>query len=299
MADSVESLPVALIIVLVIALLLFYAYIASIRKVYSSLGLSPQSIFAILFGILIFGFIPIPIFLYNDWIIGISVGGALIPLIVSIWLLSKGKVRPAEGFIGIVIVSFITYVITRVEPGVGIVADIEVAFIPAIAAAFYSLSLFWEDISKAAPMAFFSGTLGTLIGADVFHLSEILMTGPAPGESDFLVIGGAQIFDMVFLSGFVAVSLDFIILHAQEHRKKMYSGYLSPQSVSDSRLIADFEKRRLVREQEIMQRSKYWEKGVPYDPEMRKAELRREREMTKMRDNYTVTKTMIRKDYSK
>ncbi|HDP96542.1 MAG TPA: DUF1614 domain-containing protein [Euryarchaeota archaeon] len=299
MADSIEFLPVAVVIALLIALLLFYAYIASIRKVYTSLGLSPQAVFAILFGILILGFVPIPMFFYNDWIIGISVGGALIPLLVSIWLLSKGKVRVAEGFIGLVIVSFITYMITRVEPGVGIVADIEVAFIPAIASAFYSLSLFWEDIDRAAPMAFFSGTLGTLIGADVFHLSEILMTGPAPGEPDFLVIGGAHIFDMVFLSGFVAVSLDFIILHVQAQRRKMYSGYYTPDSKSDSRLVADYEKRRLVREDEILKRSKYWEKGIPYDPEMRKAELRREREMMKMKEKYTVTKTMMRKDYSK
>ncbi|MCX6657759.1 MAG: DUF1614 domain-containing protein, partial [Euryarchaeota archaeon] len=60
----------------------------------------------------------------------------------------------------------------------------------------------------------------TLIGADVFHLTEIL-SFKAPAEGfPMLSIGGANIFDMVYLSGIVAVGVDIVVFWVLQQEKK-------------------------------------------------------------------------------
>jgi uncharacterized membrane protein len=72
-------------------------------------------------------------------------------------------------------------------------------FLPAIIAALVSLLLSRKD---AAPLAYISGSMGTLIGADLTNLDKVAGLG-APVAS----IGGAGTFDGIFLTGIVAVLL--------------------------------------------------------------------------------------------
>lgn len=219
MAQEIDPVLVAL-FVSGLALLLFFLYISSIEKVFERIGFSRQEAASILTVTLFLGWISIPIFPYNGWWVGISIGGGIIPLIVCYVLLKSKRVHMAEGSIGIVIVAVVTYFITRAEEGVGIVADLPFAFAPALAGGLYALSTFWIDIKKAAPLAYFSGVLGTLIGADVFHLTEILsFKAPADGFP-MLSIGGANVFDMVYLSGIVAVAVDIVVFWILQQEKK-------------------------------------------------------------------------------
>lgn len=212
---------VVLVIVLVgLALLLFWLYITSIEKVFEQLGFSRGEAGTILMLTLVLGVVNIPIFLYRGWWVGINVGGALIPLIVCAYLMASHRVSVAEGLIGVIIVTYITYFMTRAEQGVGIVADFPWALAPAIGAAFYSLSVFWMDVKKAAPLAYFSGVVGTLLGADVFHLGDMLAF-PAPVDgTNLLSIGGAQVFDMVYLTGIAAVGVDAFVFWLRRQEKK-------------------------------------------------------------------------------
>jgi uncharacterized membrane protein len=192
-----------------IVLLLFYLYVSAVSKVFRTIGLTPGEAGTVILLTLSLGWIPIPFFKYGGWILSISLGGALIPLILCWVLLRSKRVGLAEFWIGVLIVSVCSYFLTRAEEGVGIVADIPWAFIPAIAAGLYSLSAFWMDISRAAPLAYSTGIVGTLIGADVFHLWEVLSFTP-PQDGAMLVIGGANIFDMVYITGIVAVAVDLV-----------------------------------------------------------------------------------------
>ena len=54
----------------------------------------------------------------------------------------------------------------------------------------------------AAPVAYVSGSLGTLIGADLLNINKLSSLGGGVAS-----IGGAGAFDGVFLSGIVAVLL--------------------------------------------------------------------------------------------
>lgn len=211
----------SLILVLVglIALIVYLAYISTIRRVLETIGLSGSEAGTIILATLFLGWISIPLFPYGDWWIGISIGGALIPLLICAKLLWSRRVGLAESAIGVVIVAYVAYFLTRPEEGVGIVADIEWAFAPALAAGLYSMSTFWMDMSKAAPLAYVSGVLGTIVGADVFHLSEILSYDPPEDGFAMLSIGGANIFDMVYLSGIAAVIVAIVVYRVRKRQE--------------------------------------------------------------------------------
>jgi uncharacterized membrane protein len=70
-------------------------------------------------------------------------------------------------------------------------------FVPPIAATVVALVL---SPRYAAPLAYVSGSLGTLIGADLLNLDKIQGLG-APVAS----IGGAGTFDGIFLAGILGV----------------------------------------------------------------------------------------------
>ncbi len=128
-------------------------------------------------------------------IIAVNVGGALIPVILSLYLLSKNGFF-WRAMIAVGVVTIVVHQFAYPVRGVGISVPM---FIPPIAAAFVAMILAWR---RAAPLAYIAGTLGTLIGADLLNLGRVQGLG-APIAS----IGGAGTFDGVFVTGIIAVLL--------------------------------------------------------------------------------------------
>jgi uncharacterized membrane protein len=134
----------------------------------------------------------------REWpgtVLAVNVGGALIPVILSVYLFFKNKLY-LRSLLAVAVVAFITHWLARPVPGIGISLPI---FIAPIVAAFAAMVLGWRH---AAPLAYIAGSLGTLIGADLMNLGRIPGLG-APVAS----IGGAGTFDGIFLAGIVAVLL--------------------------------------------------------------------------------------------
>ncbi|MEM3578650.1 MAG: DUF1614 domain-containing protein [Candidatus Bathyarchaeia archaeon] len=129
-------------------------------------------------------------------IVAVNVGGALIPTAVSIYLLWKLPSVLPYAIIGVFIVAAVTHIVARPVKGLGIVAP---AFIPPLTAAFVAYLL---PSGVPAVIAYTSGVLGTLIGADLANLHNIPRLGARIAS-----IGGAGTFDGVFLSGIIAVLL--------------------------------------------------------------------------------------------
>jgi uncharacterized membrane protein len=140
-------------------------------------------------------------------IVAVNVGGALIPVILSLYLMFKNRLF-VRAVLAIAVVAVVTNWLATPVRGVGVTLPI---FIPPIVAALAGLVFGWR---KAAPLAYIGGCLGTLIGADVMNLSRIPGLG-APVAS----IGGAGTFDGVFLVGIVAV-----LLSPVARPQKRYSG---------------------------------------------------------------------------
>ena len=156
----------------------------------------------IVFSCIIFGSVNIELFSYDRWIIAINVGGALLPILISLYLMLSRKVF-GKSLVGIIIVAYFAYEVTYATSA-GIVSEFPYWLIPPFVASLYSVAVSLKNKKKAASIAYSSGTLGVLIGADLLHINEILQM-PKGGVAS---IGGAAILDMVFLTGIIAVLID-------------------------------------------------------------------------------------------
>ena len=136
-----------------------------------------------------------------DWpgtILAVNVGGALIPALLSIYLVVSNRLY-FEAAVATAIVAVVVHLLATPIPGVGISVPI---FWPPVLAAAAALIL---SRRYAAPLAYVAGSIGVLIGADLANLDKLQGLG-APVAS----IGGAGTFDGVFLAGVVAVLLSGI-----------------------------------------------------------------------------------------
>ncbi len=128
--------------------------------------------------------------------IAVNLGGCLIPVTFCAYLASHSLVPAPRTMIATALVSAACYWSSRPLPGVGIgipflVAPLSAALVAIVLAPDHS-----------APLAYISGTMGVLIGADLLHLGDVRKLG-APLAS----IGGAGTFDGIFITGIVAVLL--------------------------------------------------------------------------------------------
>jgi uncharacterized membrane protein len=211
------SILVGLFIILLVLLLVLRA----LRAAYLSLGVSPSTAMWLLFGSLIGSYFNIPVaelpqermmsnqvidffgMQYNvpvveNWagtVIAVNVGGAVIPTLMSLYLLiSRGLW--VNGAIATVVVALVLHWLADPVPGIGIAVPV---FLPALVTAVVAMLLSREN---AAPLAYIAGSMGTLIGADLTNLDKVRGLG-APVAS----IGGAGTFDGIFLTGILAVLL--------------------------------------------------------------------------------------------
>jgi uncharacterized membrane protein len=210
------SILVGIFIIVFILLML-----GALRYAYLSLGVSSATAMWLLFGSLVGSYFNIPIAtlpqervvsdqvveffgmqytvpIVQHWpgtVIAINVGGAVIPTLVSLYLLTARGLW-ARGIIATAAVALILHWLATPEPGVGIAVPV---FLPALATAIVAMLLAREN---AAPLAYIAGSMGTLIGADLTNLDKVRGLG-APVAS----IGGAGTFDGIFLTGILAVLL--------------------------------------------------------------------------------------------
>jgi uncharacterized membrane protein len=146
---------------------------------------------------------PVP---YFDWaeqkvIISVNVGGALVPLSVVTYEVLRLFELGAYSvllriIIAVIIAAFISNLVARPVPGVGIALP---TIVPPLIAV--SLAVIMDTPFRAV-IAYASGTMGVLIGADLLNWRKIKNLG-APMVS----IGGAGTFDGIFLAGVLAVLL--------------------------------------------------------------------------------------------
>jgi uncharacterized membrane protein len=132
-------------------------------------------------------------------VLAVNIGGAVIPTVMSIYLLIRYQLW-LKGAIAIAVIAFIIHSMATPVPGIGIAVPV---FAPVVATAIIAFILSRE---YAPPLAYIGGSLGTLIGADILNLDKITGLG-APVAS----IGGAGTFDGIFLTGILAVLLAGIV----------------------------------------------------------------------------------------
>lgn len=126
----------------------------------------------------------------------VNVGGCLIPLVVSLYIFRFTQFDIFSVVIATLLMTSVSYFFSRPIPGLGIGMPI---FIAPLAAAIIAIAIAPE---YSAPVAYISGTLGVLIGADLLRIKDIKHLG-----SPVASIGGAGTFDGIFITGIVAALL--------------------------------------------------------------------------------------------
>lgn len=138
-----------------------------------------------------------PVWRFTDrTMVALNVGGGLIPIGFSIYLFLHSTISLMEVVQGVFFVSLISYLFSRPIHGLGIGMPILVAPLSA------ALAAILINPEASPPLAYISGTMGVLTGADLLRLKDIRKMG-AP----FAAIGGAGTFDGIFITGIVAVLL--------------------------------------------------------------------------------------------
>ncbi len=204
---------------ILVAIFVGVLVLQSLRFAYTSLGISSGVALLLLFGSLVGSIFNIPIVelppervmshqivdffgmqyevpVVTHWqgtVIAVNVGGAIIPTLLSLYLLIKRDLW-LKGAIATAIVAVVLHWLANPVPGLGIAIPV---FVPVVVTAAVALILSRQD---AAPLAYIGGALGTLIGADLTNLDKVQGLG-APVAS----IGGAGTFDGIFLTGILAV----------------------------------------------------------------------------------------------
>jgi uncharacterized membrane protein len=185
----------------------------------ASMGVGPRSMFALLLASLLGSYINIPVAYLPErdvatvaevsffgisyivpvlraWpatVIAVNLGGAVIPVLLSAYLILKHRLY-GPSVLAVAIVALVCHQLARPIPGLGIAEPI---FVPPLVTAVVALAL---SRRFAAPLAYVSGSLGTLVGADLMNLDRVQGLG-APIAS----IGGAGTFDGIFVTGLLAV----------------------------------------------------------------------------------------------
>jgi uncharacterized membrane protein len=193
-----------------------------IGEAFMRLGISPSLIFWLLILTLVGSLVNLPIYRFENremvgeqvvsyfgmryrvprlereqaTILAVNVGGGLIPVALSGYLISQinfGLSLP-------ILLAVVTVVVNRLARpvrGMGIGVP---GLVPPLVAALGAYLLCPMELR--APCAYIASTMGILIGADLLNLGRIRQLG-APVAS----IGGAGTFDAIFLSGIIAVLL--------------------------------------------------------------------------------------------
>jgi uncharacterized membrane protein len=146
-------------------------------------------------------------------IIALNVGGALVPILISlyllVWAIPRGEPNPIFAYLKtllvLLVVSLIVHRASRVVRGLGIATP---AFIPPTITALTTLFIYQLGApSNPMRIAYIGGTLGTLIGADLLNLHRLPRLG-APLVS----IGGAGTFDGIYTTGLMSILLILLLL---------------------------------------------------------------------------------------
>ena len=202
-------------------LLVVLLQVQAVSLAFANLGLSPTLVIIIFYLSLIGSFVNIPVsrrkvriegksllhlpfpfslFRYpprvKEQVLAINVGGAVIPVLLALYVLPNAPL--AKVLVATATVSVVSFALARPREGVGITIP---ALIPPIIAALLAYLLVSDPAGRTA-VAYISGAMGTLIGADILNLPRIHRLG-----AHVVSIGGAGVFDGIFLVGILAAIL--------------------------------------------------------------------------------------------
>ncbi|UCG70735.1 MAG: RDD family protein [Thermoplasmata archaeon] len=184
------------------------------------------------------GLYGVPLFIYRGSLLAIDLGGAIIPIVLSIYLIKIKKLN-IPAFVGAVaIISVITFMSSEFRPPLGIVSEFPYYLFPSFTGIALALIVYKQKITEGIPFAYSTTTFGVLIGADIVRIPQVLIgLEEIREELDLPIaagsIGGAGGLDLVFLGGLMAIAPLFFL--APRHIRRAEER-ITPSMVFDNSL---------------------------------------------------------------
>ncbi|ACA59688.1 DUF1614 domain-containing protein [Candidatus Desulforudis audaxviator] len=209
-----QNLPVGIIILIVVSVLI---YLGAAQRVLDRLRLTDRAALVILGTLIVGSLIDIP-FAIGNIAFAINVGGALVPIALAVYLLSRAgtgfevaRALVAALITAVVVFGIGSFLMTGLPEPAGRFAFADIIYIYPVVAAVIAYA-----VGRSRRGAWIAATLGVLL-ADVFH-GALLATRGLTGLVHF---GGAGVFDVVVVAGVLAVLLAEI---AGELRERVQGG---------------------------------------------------------------------------
>jgi uncharacterized membrane protein len=212
-------MSLGVILLIVIAALI---YLGFAQRILDRMYLTDTQALLFIALMIVGSFIDIPITTAPD--ISINVGGALLPMILAIYILAKADSTRewVRAIFSIVVTGGVIYFLTKVyqfEEGHTLLDPSYIFAIVAGVTAYLT--------SRSRRSAFISGTLGFIL-YDLIHVWSITFGG-VPGQAN---IGGAGALDTIVTSGFIAVLLAEIV---GESRERLQGGTAHNEGVEEDK----------------------------------------------------------------
>ncbi len=203
------NMPVGMIVLLVVGVLVYFGIA---QRILDRMRLTDKQALLFIGAIVAGSFIDIP--LMNEPIaVSINVGGAVLPAILSLWLIAKAdeNVERIRAIGSAIAVAGAVWLGSRYLP-----YEPENMFLDPKLIYGISAGLVAYLAGRSRRSAFIGGVLGIVL-SDIIHMVTLLNAG-IPGRTD---IGGAGVFDVTIIAGIVAVMVAELV---GETREKLQGG---------------------------------------------------------------------------
>lgn len=198
------NMPIGMIMLLVIGVLVYFGIA---QRILDRMRLTDKQALLFIAAVVVGSFIEIPI-MSTPVAVSINVGGALLPALLSIWLIFKADetAERVRAIIASVLVAATVSLGSRYLP-----YEPENMFLDPKLVYGISAGLIAYLAGRSRRSAFIGGVLGIIL-SDVIHMITIVELG-IPGTT---AIGGAGAFDVVMIAGIVAVMVAELVGETRE-----------------------------------------------------------------------------------
>ena len=208
------NMPLGMIALLVVGV---FVYFGIAQRLLDRMRLTDKQAILFILAMVVGSFIDIP--LIGDKTLTINVGGAVLPSLLSIWLIVKADqtAERVRAIAAMIMVAFIVFLGSRYLPYEPDTMFLDPKLIYGISAGVVAYIF-----GRSRRSAFIGGVLGIVL-SDVIHLVNLLQKGIRGTTA----IGGAGAFDVVVIAGLVAIMMAELV---GETREKLQGGHKASTS---------------------------------------------------------------------
>ncbi len=203
------NMPLGMIALLVVGVLVYFGLA---QRILDRMRLTDKQALLFIGAIVVGSFIDIPL-MTNPVEVSINVGGALLPILLSVWLITKADetVERIRAILAAFLVAGAVWLGSRYLP-----YEPENMFLDPKLIYGISAGIIAYLAGRSRRSAFIGGVLGIVL-SDIVHMVTLINAG-IPGRTD---LGGAGVFDVTIIAGLVAVMVAELV---GETREKLQGG---------------------------------------------------------------------------